>query len=159
MPSVMRKINVISRCMRLYREEQMPDCDLSGGQHSFVYAICSHPGYSQDQLAKHVCVNKSTVTRTLNQLEKNGYVTRIPSETDKRVSLVYPTEKMKEILPKVRMISKSWNESLTEGISESDQKIFFDVLAKLEARAKELTGISDRSKEEDPKNEDSYQIS
>ena len=74
MPSVMRKINVISRCMRLYREAQMPDCDLSGGQHSFVYAICSHPGYSQDQLAKHVCVNKSTVTRTLNQLEKNGQI-------------------------------------------------------------------------------------
>lgn len=143
MPAILGKMNRISRCAGLYRTEKLQNDELTSRHHSFVLAICHHPGMSQDQIARHLCLNKSTVTRALNQLEIKGYVLRMPSKTDKRVTLVYPTEKMLEIFPKVRAISTEWNEQLAEGISPDEFDLFWSVLVRMETRAKELTGITD----------------
>ena len=50
-------------------------------------------GISQEKLAKMIYINKSNVTRNLAVLEKNGYIERRPAENDKRVMLVFPTQK------------------------------------------------------------------
>ena len=72
MATIMRKMNVISRCEGIYRTQQSKD-NLPGIYHSYVFAITGNPGLSQDKLAKHMCINKSSVTRHLACLEKEGY--------------------------------------------------------------------------------------
>lgn len=148
MPAIMRKMNVITRCGGQYRTERLKNDELGARHHSFVLAICNHPGMSQDQLAHHLCLNKSTVARGLNYLEEKGYVTRTPSETDRRVLLVDPTEKMQEVYPEVRRITREWNERLSEGIDADELALFFDVLGRMEKRAKELTGNTDGGRSE-----------
>lgn len=138
MPAIMRKINVITRCGGQYRTEQLGNDELGAPHHSFVLAVCNHPGMSQDRLAKHLCLNKSTVARVLNYLEEKGYVTRTASETDRRVLLVEPTEKMRAVYPEVRRITAEWNARLSEEIAPDELALFFDVLGRMEARAKEL---------------------
>ena len=64
-------------------------------------------GLSQEELARYICTNKSTVTRHVTQLEENGYVERRPSESDRRVMRVYPTERMQALLPAVRRITET----------------------------------------------------
>lgn len=139
MPAIMRKMNVISRCGGLYRTEKLPNTELGACHHSFVLCICNHPGMSQEQIARHLCLNKSTVARSLSHLEKYGYVTRAVSDTDKRVTQVFPTEKMLESFPKVRAITREWNELLSQDLSEEEMTLFWDILNRMEARAKELT--------------------
>ena len=143
MSTLLRKMNVISRCARIYRMNQLTDADMESFPHSFAYAICKHPGYSQDQIARHLCLNKSMVTRRLTQLEEHGYVTRVTAENDKRVMLVYPTDKMHAIFPRVREITQSWNNEVSEGISEEELAIFEAVLEKIEAKARALAGLSE----------------
>ena len=148
MPAIMRKMNVIARCGGQYRTAQLKNDELGSRHHSFVLAICNHPGMSQDQLAHHLCLNKSTVTRALNHLEEKGYVTRTPSETDRRVLLVNPTEKMQAVYPEVRRITGEWNERLSEGVNADELALFFDILGRMEKRAKELTGNVDGGRNE-----------
>ena len=93
MPTLMRQINVISRCGGRFRTEKLKEFGLCAPHHSYILNICNHPGISQEQLAEHICVDKSNVTRQLAYLENEGYVERKQSETDRRVTLVYPTEK------------------------------------------------------------------
>ena len=140
MPAIFGKMNRISRCGMLYRGEKLQDLDINACQHSFVLAICHHPGMSQEQIARHLCLNKSTVARALTQLESTGYVIRTPDTEDKRVLLVYPTEKMENVFPRVREVTREWNRSLMEGISEEETEIFLSVLTRITERAKELTG-------------------
>ncbi len=130
MATIMRKMNVISRCEAMYRTQQS-SAQLAGIYHSYVFAICANPGLSQDKLAKHMCINKSSVTRHLACLEKDGYVERRASEADKRETLVYPTQKMLDILPEVVKITSEWNLLMAEGISEEELAVFNSIMDKM----------------------------
>lgn len=130
MATIMRKMNIISRCEALYRSEQK-SVNLPGLYHSYVLAICHQLGKSQDFLAKHLCMNKSSVARHLSFLEQEGYITRQICSDDKRELLVFPTEKMLAIYPEVVSITKEWNARLAEGITEEELLIFYAVLDKM----------------------------
>lgn len=143
MPTIMRRINMISRCEGLYRNDQMKDSDLTACHHSYILAICRHPGISQEALARHICINKSNVTRHLTYLEKHGYIRRQPKPEDKRVILVEPTQKMWDILPSVEQIVADWNAYITNGISEEELFQFCSVLERMADRAKEYTDCRD----------------
>ena len=57
---------------------------------------------------------------------------------DKRELLVYPTEKMIELFPETKEISKKWTYLLTKDISENDLEIFKKVLDQMYISAKEV---------------------
>lgn len=131
----LKSMNVISRCQSIFRTKKMGE-ELLACHHSFVLSICRLPGRSQDEIAKDLCLNKSTVTRSLAQLEAAGFVERIPNSSDKRQTLVYPTEKMLSVLPRVREVTVTWNKLISEGIPEEELAVFNSVIAKMEKNAR-----------------------
>lgn len=139
MPGTMRILNNISRCQATYRKKTIAAEDLCPNHYAFVLAICHEPGRSQDELARALCLDKSTVARTLAHLEKHDYITRIPNEKDKRQYLVHPTEKMLDIYPKVRLSSREWSMRLTKDISPEELEVFHKVLSQMEQNAKRIT--------------------
>ena len=139
MPKIMKRLNNISRSQAVYRKSKL-DGELPSGCHTYVLAICRAPGRTQDELAEDICTSKSTVARRIDWLLEHGYVTREPSKEDKRCLLVYPTDKMLEILPAVRKITQEWNSIITEGISDADMAVFESVLTQIEAKAKAAIG-------------------
>ena len=134
----MKVLNNISRSQAVYRHNRIKTKDLQSGHYSFVLAICRKPGRSQEELAKELCVNKSTVARNLNYLEKKGYILRKPSKNDKRQFSVHPTEKMQKVLPKIKDTSMEWMSLLSEGISKSELEIFDSVLLRMQEKAREI---------------------
>lgn len=143
MSALMRQINLICRCGGAYRSDRLADTELLSFHQSFVFAVCNHPGMSQDALARHLCMNKSTVTRRLAFLEEHGYVSRVPSEVDRRVMLVYPTERMQAVLPRVREVTGEWNNAVTENISEEELSVFYAVLGRIADNARSLVGLAE----------------
>ena len=85
MTTLMRQINIISRCAASYRGEKFKDIKLCAAHHSYIIHICKKPGISQEELARHICVDKSNVTRQVFNLENLGYIQRVQSQKDKRV--------------------------------------------------------------------------
>lgn len=140
MPSISRYINVISRCGNMYRNERLKDTDLGTAHHTYLFTICRNPGISQERLARMIYINKSNVTRNLAVLEKNGYIERRPSEQDKRVMLVYPTQKAEDTLPKLRQIMRDWNDLVAADLTEDELEQLRDILSRIAARA---TGYAD----------------
>ena len=136
MKSLMRHINIIARCAGMYRADRLGDSELGAVHQSYVLAICKNPGISQDELARHICINKSNVTRKITYLEEHGSVTRVQSESDTRITLVYPTQKMQNVLPQVRAVTDECNEYMTRGFTEEELKQFKKLLERVSARAK-----------------------
>ncbi len=134
MPTFMRKIAVITRCGAMFRAEKLNELGLGDNRHSYILSLCRNPGISQDALSKKLFINKSNVTRTLATLEKLGYVWREQSAEDKRVTLVYPTQKAVDTLPKIRAVLKEWREFLTEGFTEEEIAVLDESLSRLASR-------------------------
>lgn len=143
MPKLMRLINIISRSQALYRADRLKEEKLLPWHYNYVMPLCFHPGMSQEQLARHVCVDKCNVTRHLAKLEEQGYVERRPSETDKRVTLVYPTPLMEEMLPKVREINREWSDYILDGFTPEEIEQLEETMLKIARRAKEYVNSKD----------------
>ena len=135
MPTLMRKINILSRAEGVYRTDNLTTNDLNACHHSYILAISNNPGMTQDELAKHLCVNKSGVTRHLSHLESYGYVTRVPSEKDRRSMLVYPTDKMLNILPQVKAIIHDWDSLISNSLTVKETKLLHGLLDKITQEA------------------------
>ena len=88
----------------MYRTERLANTELGACHFPYILTLARNPGITQDTLAKMVYINKSNVTRALLYLEQHGFVERKQSETDRRVLLVYPTQKAMDILPEIRRI-------------------------------------------------------
>lgn len=134
----MKTLNNISRSQAIFRSGRISAKDLQSGHYAYAMAICRQEGRSQEELARELCVNKSTVARNLNILEERGYILRKPLESDKRQFSVYPTEKMLKVIPEIREASVEWNALLSEGIPEGELEIFKSVLERMEKRAGSL---------------------
>ena len=143
MSNLLWNMGQINRCGGMYRTARLPENAPPPFHHNFITAICEHPGYSQDQLSRLLCLNKSTVTRRLTYLEENGFVTRSPSDVDKRVMLVYPTDKAHELLPQISKLTSEWIDAITDGIPAQDLAVFYSVLSSITTRARELTGMDE----------------
>ena len=63
------------------------------GQGRVLKFLKLKPEFSQKELAELMGVRSQSLGELLAKLEKSGYVTRTPSETDRRVILVRLTEK------------------------------------------------------------------
>ncbi len=138
MSKFMKMLNNISRSQAIFRHSNISAKDLQSSHYAFALAICHSPGRSQEELAKELCINKSTVARNLNALEEKGYITRTPLQSDKRQFSVHPTEKMLAALPEIKSVSAEWMALLSEGISEDELLVFDSVLKRMEAKARDI---------------------
>ena len=137
MPDLMHHITDIARCAALYRQEELAALNLKSCHASYLDTICSCPGITQDQLARRIFINKSNVARQVVILEEDGFIIRKPSEADKRVMELYPTEKTLELMPQISQVLKSWETRIADSLTEEERQSLSDLLAKMKDRATE----------------------
>ena len=135
MSQIIRDITEIARCGAQYKADRLAPLGLKGCHASYLMEICAHPGISQDQLAKRICINKSNVARQAATLEEEGFLTRIPSPTDKRIMELHPTEKTLELLPEISTVLKGWEALITDGVTAEELDQLAALVAKMKAHA------------------------
>ena len=135
MSQIIRDITEIARCGSQYRSDILAPMGLKACHASYIREICDHPGISQDQLAKRICINKSNVARQAVILEEDGFITRIPSVTDKRIMELHPTPKALALLPQISEILKCWEGCIAGDLTEAEKETLSILLAKMKSRA------------------------
>ena len=135
MSQIIRDITEISRCGVQYRSDQLAPMGLKSCHASYLMEICDCPGISQDKLARRICINKSNVARQVAVLEEEGFITRTPSEADKRVMELYPTEKTLELMPQINSSLMCWEDCITQDLTNQEKNLLSSLLAKLKIRA------------------------
>lgn len=136
MDEIRRYFKRITRIAQRYYNLHMSE-GLTAQEANALRMISHAKQLSQQQLADFLGEDKSQITRMVNRLEKEGYITRIPSTEDKRVKLVLPTEKAHA----VREMDVEWNnryyEWLTSTLTAEEKEQFLATLEKLAMRALE----------------------
>ncbi|WP_071130609.1 MarR family winged helix-turn-helix transcriptional regulator [Enterococcus timonensis] len=141
-----RYINRIARLSNLYRGEKLAPYHLNGQHHTYIINICRNPGLTQEQLAQMISVSKSNVTRQLAFLEKENYITRSVSPTDKRKMLVYPTEKALAIRPVIHEMLTDLNGQFLAEIPADQQELLLSQLKIILDKAQKIVSEQEANK-------------
>lgn len=135
MPPFMQQISITYRCAMLFREKELADTGLAGCQTPYLTALCRRPGVTQEELARELSVNKSSVTRQLAALEEKGWVRREGDPRDKRSLLVYPTQQTLDMMARIMSCYGAWNEYLTQGFTDEEKAALSDMMVRIARRA------------------------
>ncbi|MFT6715628.1 MAG: DNA-binding MarR family transcriptional regulator [Saprospiraceae bacterium] len=100
-------------------------------QVGIVFRLYYFEGATQRDLAEFFCKDKTTITRTVNAMEKNNLLVRIPSNNDKRVNLLYLTSKGKELQSIFAKIALSTSKEALKNIDEAELETTKKVLSKI----------------------------
>ena len=131
----MRQINIISRCATMYRDRALSDPGLAGCHTPYILALYRIPGCTQEELARDLNVNKSSVARQLAVLEERGFIRREPSPGDRRSQLVYPTQRALDLQPRILQVLYEWNAYLTGELTPEEQEVLSGLICRVADRA------------------------
>lgn len=86
---------------------------------------------SMSVIAKKMTVTVSTLTTNMNSLEEKGYIVRERSKTDKRVVLVFLTDKGKKAFYHHRDFHKNMIKSIVKDLNEDEMQVMIKCLLNL----------------------------
>ncbi|XPV67809.1 MAG: MarR family winged helix-turn-helix transcriptional regulator [Halarcobacter sp.] len=124
-------LNRTSLAMKTGFNQKIKEFDISPEQWSLIFRIVENPGLTQRELANSTYKDQANITRSLDRLEKKGFLTRISNGEDRRVMNISPTPKAKELVEKVVPISQEYNQLLSKGLSEEEYRSLIRLLNKV----------------------------
>ena len=105
--------------------------DISNNDMHIIEAIGTGEPKNMSTVAKLMSVTVGTLTIAINNLVKKGYVSRVRSEEDRRVVLIFLTEKGKRAYQHHREFHDGMVKALVEGLDEGQQNILVTSLLNL----------------------------
>jgi DNA-binding MarR family transcriptional regulator len=111
----------VSRLHRMIAGTLLREVGLYPGQELVMMHLWETGAQRQTSLAKVLDSDAATMTRTIQRLEKSGFVRRSPDPTDKRASLIAPTAASQVLR---RQVEDVWNrlEQLTVADAPADRQ-------------------------------------
>lgn len=125
----------IQRIFRTYRrhvEDRLTALGLYPGQEHMLMQLWNEEGVTQSALVERLCVEPSTVTKSLQRLEKVGFVERRQDSEDSRVSRVYLTDAGRELQVPVRQIWCDLEKVMVDGLSDVELALLRRILGQIE---------------------------
>jgi DNA-binding MarR family transcriptional regulator len=116
---------------RLQRNFKLAGLDITVEQWSVLYYLWKQDGMSQQDLCNATFRDKPSITRLVDNLEKQKLVKRIASKTDRRINEVFLTEKGRYIEQQTMVVAnQTMNEALV-GVPEKQIQVAKEVLQKV----------------------------
>lgn len=106
--------------------ESWKKVDLSPSHAYLLLAVLEESGLQPTALSEHLQLQPSTVTRLIEKLEEKKLVVRI---AEGRLTNVYPTQKAKELLPKMMECMNDFSARYTQLLGKEESTKLVKTLA------------------------------
>lgn len=95
--------------------------------HAYTFILMelfNQDGLTQTELVQRIDVEQPTAVRTLDRMERDGFIHRQPSPLDRRAVLIYLSEKGKQTEPMLAENARRLNDLALQGFSEAEKNQF-----------------------------------
>lgn len=133
-----RLIYQTSLKIRNYAEKMLGPHGLTVEQFHILKTTSLEHGLSQNELCSQVAKKPANITRILDRMEKKGWIVRRPNPEDRRSTLVFRTVAGADIEQEVALHFESYSSWFTEGINPDEDRIFREVLSKIDTNIEKL---------------------
>lgn len=111
--------------------DTLSEYGLTLAQSKIVLRLCDNDLTNQRSLSECLDVEPATIVRTLDRMERDGFIKRKKNPMDRRVHIIQLTTKAKELIPELKKsIQESFDKSLGD-INEETKKSMMDYMNKI----------------------------
>jgi DNA-binding MarR family transcriptional regulator len=130
-----------NRLLKVYLRKQFREAGISltAEQWGVLAHIWNRGGISQDELAHCLCVDKSSLSRVLNGMERKGLVARRRDSGDARGKKLHTTPKADEWKARCRLVARATLDSLRADVKPEELDICLKVLAQVQTTMRKLS--------------------
>jgi len=118
-------INRISRNIRKIKNQEMAEYNLRSAHVSCLYYIYTLNGATATDLCERCEEDKATISRALDYLDTNGYITREIESTKRYKSPLLLTDKGKDVGKKIADKIRGVLDTISVGLTEEDRIAFY----------------------------------
>ena len=122
-------INRISRNIRKIKIQEMADYNLRSAHVSCLYYLYSSRGLSSTELCERCEEDKATISRALDYLEKNGYLSCESRNTRRYKNPLLLTETGIEVGKKIAEKIDGVLEAINDGLTDEERLAFYRSLS------------------------------
>lgn len=131
MKEILREIGMIARALDSISNIEFKEYDLTKGQYLYLVRICENPGIIQEKLAERIKVDRTTASRAIKNLEKNGFIERREDKYNKKIKKIFPTMKGENVYPKIKRENDHSNSVALAGFTEREVEIISHLLQRV----------------------------
>ncbi|ADD67843.1 transcriptional regulator, MarR family [Denitrovibrio acetiphilus DSM 12809] len=127
-----KQISHISRSISRYLDAKVNSLNLSYSVIPFLTYLYEHDGVHQDELAANLHYDKSSATRAITALVKQGYVTRQIDKRNKRRNIINVTIKGYTIKDELILILRRTTQKLFNDFTDEEINLYFKLSDKID---------------------------
>lgn len=97
----------------------------------FLMELYQQDGLTQSEMHKRIGIEQPTAVRTLNRMERDGFILREQSPTDRRALFIKLTDKGKRYKGTILGCAKELNGFALRGFTDNDRALFNQLINRL----------------------------
>jgi len=129
-------INALTRLVNKEWNTAFSELDLSPSHGYLLRVVLSKPGITQKELASELKLEKSTITRFIDTLQKKGFLIRKSEGVDARQQNIHPTNKTKDLQDSLENTGDYLYEKILSKIGKEQLTLLVNLLKENEKKIK-----------------------
>lgn len=126
-------VNALTRAVNRIWDEAFAEFELSPSHAYLIRLVLAEPGLSPKNIGIELKLEKSTITRFIDSLQKKGLLRRTKGESgDAREQGIYPTKKAQKIATQLNKKGDLLYKKMTKNIGKSELSALVKQLRKIE---------------------------
>lgn len=116
------------------------DVDMTAEQWGAILLVLNDDAMTQGQLGERLCLEKSSVSRLVDGLERRGWIARTTDREDARKRLLAPTPKALEAAESCATIARAVVTEAQQGMTADEKRACQSLLSRIIKNLSEQTG-------------------
>lgn len=130
-----------NRLMSAFLRKQLVEAgiDLTAEQWGVLAMLWDRGSIAQEELAHVACVDKSSMSRVLDVMERRGLVTRRRNPGDARRKILFPTPATEQFKAPCYEVAAACMELMLRGVSQDNHQVCLEVLDQVKQNLRALS--------------------
>lgn len=146
----MSRLNSAARLVRTALAARLLAHGFYAGQDQIMLALGEEDGQTPGQLAERLGVRPPTITKTINRLQVQGFLTKQASEQDGRQAHVFLAPAGREAIKSIEKAVRRVEKQAFHGFDKKDQKALLKLLQRIEANFADVAPLEETEPLEEP---------
>jgi MarR family transcriptional regulator, transcriptional regulator for hemolysin len=124
-------IHDAQRLLRKRFEMRGAEYGLSAAQWRLLVRVVKDEGVPQARLAEILEIEPISVSRLLDRMEAGGWITRQQDASDRRVRMIFPTDKSRSVFVAIKSVAGDVYEEALAGLSADERRMLIGGLGRI----------------------------